>query len=210
MSVERRLRYLALGDSYTICTGASDVQHSWPAIISRRIEESTGRQVELTNPAVNGFTTSDLIQHELPYVQQVKPDLVTILIGVNDLVRGRNESFYLGALTQIYEAVRALGLPEGRVAAISIPDWWYTPAAAEYGGADHVKRRTESFNEVAEKTALGHALTWVDIGQASSASVGAPGWLASDDLHPGDRQYAAWADVIWGALLEGWPELGRQ
>ena len=204
MSVDRQLKYLALGDSYTICTGASDVQHSWPAIISKRIEESTGRHVELTNPAVNGFTTSDLIRHELPYVQQLKPDLVTILIGVNDLVRGRNESFYLATLTQIYAAVGALGLPEGRVAAISIPDWWYTPAAAEYGGADHVKRLTESFNEVAEKTALGHNFTWVDIGKASSAYIGAPGWIASDDLHPGDKQYAAWAEVIWGSVRDSW------
>jgi lysophospholipase L1-like esterase len=200
---------VALGDSYTICTGASDTSHSWPAIISKLVEETTGRQVELTNPAVNGFTTSDLIQHELPYVQKLKPDLVTILIGVNDLVRGRSEDFYLETLTQIYKAVAALGLPRGQVAAISIPDWWYTPAAAEYGGANHVRRLTKGFNDVAEKTALGHAFTWVDISKASSANIGGNGWIASDQLHPGDPQYAAWADAIWELVRTSWTAAAR-
>ena len=49
------LHYLALGDSYTIGTGASDESHSWPAIIAARLG------AELTNPAVNGFTTLDLM-----------------------------------------------------------------------------------------------------------------------------------------------------
>ena len=68
------VRYLALGDSYTIGTGASDESRTWPAILSKRLVEATGRQVELTNPAVNGYTTLDLIRHEMPYVQRLKPD----------------------------------------------------------------------------------------------------------------------------------------
>jgi len=201
------VRYLALGDSYTICTGASDPSHSWPAIISSRVEESTRRHVDLTNPAVNGFTTLDLIHHELPYVRRLTPDLVTILIGVNDLVRGRSESSYLGSLKQIYDEVAALGLPLGRVAAISIPDWWYTHAATEYGGAEHVRRLTETFNRVAQTQALDHGFRWVDISKASTARIGAPGWIAADDLHPGDTQYAAWADAIWDSVRDSWTRL---
>jgi hypothetical protein len=34
--------------------------------------------------------------------------------------------------------------------------------------------------------------------------VGSPGWISSDQLHPGDVQYAAWADVIWDAVRESW------
>ena len=58
------MRYLALGDSYTIGTGASSPAHSWPAIIAQRLRQQTGTQVDLDNPAVNGFTTLDLIKHE--------------------------------------------------------------------------------------------------------------------------------------------------
>jgi lysophospholipase L1-like esterase len=203
------LRYLALGDSYTMCTGASDRSHRWPAIISKRVEESTCRPVELTNPAVNGFTTLDLIQHELRHVKELKPDFVTILIGVNDLVRGRSESSYLESLTQIYDEVGSLRLAPGRVAAISIPDWWYTPGAADFGGAEHVRTLTESFNGAAEKQARRHAFLWVDIKEASTARIGTPGWIASDDLHPGDAQYAAWAETIWESVRDSWTRLSR-
>src|SRR5450756_85040 len=54
------IRFLALGDSYTIGTGASSPAHSWPSIIAKRLNEQTGQEVGLTNPAVNGFTTLDL------------------------------------------------------------------------------------------------------------------------------------------------------
>jgi lysophospholipase L1-like esterase len=200
---------LALGDSYTIGTGASHETSSWPSILARRLEEASGRQIELTNPAVNGFTTLDLIGHELPYVQQLKPDLVTVLIGVNDLVRGRDRNSYLDSLKQIYDEIASLELPQGRVAAVSIPDWWFTPAADEFGGADHIRPLTDSFNEVAEKTALGHGFEWVDIGNASTAKIGAPGWIAADELHPGDAQYAAWAEAIWESIGDSWMAAAR-
>src|SRR5438445_107485 len=119
----RTLRYLALGDSYTIGTGASDESHSWPSIIARRLN------AELTNPSVNGYTTLALIRDELPYLERIKPDLVSILIGVNDLVQGRPPDLYRDSLTRIYDAVRDLEIPP-RVAAISIPTWSYVPAAA--------------------------------------------------------------------------------
>jgi lysophospholipase L1-like esterase len=164
------VRYLALGDSYTIGTGASDDSHSWPSIIASRLG------AELTNPAVNGFTTLDLIRDELPWLQRVQPDLVSILIGVNDLVQGR------------------------RVAAVSIPTWSYVPAANDFGGKDHVERMTLIFNRVVENEARAHKFTWIDIAEASTSGVGTSGWIASDGLHPGDKQYAAWAEVIWSAV----------
>src|SRR5258708_12188434 len=99
----RAIKYLALGDSYTIGTGASAPEHSWPSIIAERLREQTGQEVELTNPAVNGFTTIDLIRHDLPEVRAVKPDLVTILIGVNDLVRDVSPDSYRATLVPIYD-----------------------------------------------------------------------------------------------------------
>jgi len=94
------VRYLALGDSYTIGTGASSPALSWPALIAARLAEQSGGKVELTNPAINGFTTLDLIEDELPQVRRLKPDLVTILIGVNDLVRERTPADYRASLVR--------------------------------------------------------------------------------------------------------------
>ena len=180
------VRYLALGDSYTIGTGASDPSRAWPSIIAERLG------ADLTNPAVNGYTTLDLIRDELPYLERVHPDIVSVLIGVNDLVQGRSLDEYRTSLTTIYDAVK------GRdVVAISIPSWSYVPAAADFGGKDHVDRTTVLFNEVAREEAMQRGFTWVDITPVSTSRIGSEAWIADDDLHPGDAQYAAWADAIW-------------
>jgi len=192
------LRYLALGDSYTIGTGASDDAHSWPSIIAQRLN------AELTNPAVNGYTTLDLIRDELPYLQRVNPHLVSILIGVNDLVQGRAPDQYRQSLQAIYDRVAELNLPQGRVAAVSIPTWSFVPAAADFGGPDRVGRMTELFNDVARTEATTRRIEWIDIAEASTSGIGSPGWIASDSLHPGDAQYAAWAEVIWERVRPSW------
>jgi acyl-CoA thioesterase-1 len=191
------MRYLALGDSYTIGTGASDLSHSWPWIVAARLG------AELANPAVNGYTTLDLIRDELPYLERFKPDLVSILIGVNDLVQGRSPEQYRDSLARIYDAVTAIDV-RPCVAAISIPTWSYVPAATDFGGRERVERRTAIFNAIAALEARARNFTWVDIREASTSGIGTDGWIASDDLHPGDAQYAAWAEAIWSAVRDEW------
>jgi acyl-CoA thioesterase I len=191
------LRYLALGDSYTIGTGASSAAQSWPAIVAARLAEQTGGQVELTNPAINGFTTQDLIEDELPQVSRLKPNLITILIGVNDLVRERTPEDYRTSLVRIYDEVRNEKALEGRVFAVSIPNWSVVPAAREYGDPEQIRHLTDAFNDVAREEATARVFGWIDITAASLSGLGSPGWISADGLHPGDRQYAAWAEVIW-------------
>jgi lysophospholipase L1-like esterase len=151
---------------------------------------------DLTNPAVNGYTTLDLIRDELNFLERIEPDVVSVLIGVNDLVQGRTPQEYRESLTTIYDAV------SGRqVVAVSIPTWSYVPAAADFGGAEHVDRLTHLFNEIARDQAEGRGYVWVDLAEASTSGVGTKGWIADDDLHPGDAQYAVWAEAIWAK----WP-----
>src|SRR5437870_158029 len=123
---------------------------------------------------------------------------------VNDLVQGRTPEQYRDSLRTIYEEVATLKLAAGRVAAVSIPTWSYAPAAADYGGAQKVDKLTSAFNAVAREEAKARDFTWVDIGPASTARIGSPGWIGADQLHPGDAQYAVWADAIWSAVRESW------
>ena len=198
------VRYLALGDSYTIGTGATSEADNYPSILAARLTEATGAKVEVTNPAVNGFTTSDLIDNELGYLARLKPQLVSILIGVNDLVQGRTAEQYRKALVSIYDAVGALALGAGRVVAVSIPNWSVVPAAATFGEPHRLRRLTDTFNGIAQQEATARGFTWVDITSVSTSGHGSPGWISSDQLHPGDPQYAAWAEVIWESVREPW------
>jgi acyl-CoA thioesterase I len=200
----KALRYLALGDSYTIGTGASSDAHNYPSILATRLTEATGAKVVVTNPAVNGFTTQDVIDNELALVDRLKPQLVTILIGVNDIVQGRSIALYGKSLATIYDAVVALRLEPGRVIAIAIPNWSVVPAAADFGDPERLRRLTDEFNGLASTEAARRGFMWVDITAASTSPDGTAGWISSDRLHPGNVQYAAWADLIWNAAREPW------
>jgi acyl-CoA thioesterase-1 len=200
----KALRYLALGDSYTIGTGASSDAHNYPSILATRLTEATGAKVVVTNPAVNGFTTQDLIDNELALVGRLKPQLVTILIGVNDIVQGRSIESYGKSLVTIYDAVLARRLEPGRVIAIAIPNWSVAPAAADFGDRGRLRRLTDEFNGLASTEAAKRGFMWVDITAVSTSRDGTAGWISSDRLHPGDVQYAAWADLIWKAAREPW------
>jgi len=156
------------------------------------------------NPAVNGFTTIDLLAKELGYITDLKPDLVSVLIGVNDLVQGRSAQQYRESLVEIYDPIAATHLKAGRVAAISIPNWSVVPAAREYGDPARLRKLTEEFNAVARQEAETRRFTWVDLTEVSTRAVGSPGWIAADELHPGDTQYAAWAEEIWSHVRDGW------
>jgi lysophospholipase L1-like esterase len=198
------LRYLALGDSYTIGTGESSESRNYPSILAARMSETAAAQVAVTNPAVNGFTTQDLIDNELALVHELKPELVTILIGVNDIVQGRSLQQYGESLVAIYDRVGELELIEGRVVVISIPNWSVAPAASGFGDPGRLRRLTDDFNALAQKEAETRGFKWVDITAVSTSRHGTPGWISSDELHPGDIQYAAWADVIWDTVREPW------
>ena len=204
MKDRNHIVYLALGDSYTIGTGASHESRNFPSLLAVHVQETTRREVEVVNPAVNGFTTIDVLAKELGYITDLKPDLVSVLIGVNDLVQGRRAQQYRESLIEIYDAIAATQLPAGRVAAISIPNWSVVPAARDYGDPARVRSLTEQFNAVARQEAEARSFLWVDLTEVSTRATGSTGWIAADDLHPGDAQYAAWAEEIWSHLRDSW------
>jgi lysophospholipase L1-like esterase len=198
------IRYLALGDSYTIGTGLKDEAQNFPSLLAERLRQETGIDVALTNLGVNGYTTTDLIREELPVARSARPDIVTILIGANDVVQGSNDTTYRARLTQIYDAVKRLGPQAGRVAAVSIPDFSPLPGAAAFGSRSHLRARIDAFNDVARKEATTRGFAYVDITEISRESNRSDTWLASDGLHPGPSQHRAFADHLWEVAGPAW------
>src|ERR687887_743546 len=196
------VRYLALGDSYTIGTGASGPEAAFPSRLRRRLEEYAGRGVEVVNPAVNGYTTADVVRDELPLLQRARPDLVSVLVGANDVARGWSLDDYQRGVRTIYAAVaRAVARPLA-VLAVSIPDWSVTPAARGFGEPEELRTRIETCNAIAQVEAQAHGFLWADVSEVSRA-LGREG-LSEDGLHPDDRQYEAWAEAIWSAVGPRW------
>jgi acyl-CoA thioesterase I len=193
------IRYVALGDSYTIGTGLEDESQNFPSLLAKRLTDEAGIGVALTNLGVNGYTTTDLIREELPVARRIGPELVTILIGANDVVQGSTEAAYRTRLAGIHDALAGLPLPAGMVVSISTPDFSGLPGAAPFGTASDLRTRIDAFNRIAQSEAVAHGFHYADISAISRENRGHD-WLAADGLHPGPAPHRAIADQLWRLL----------
>lgn len=121
------LRYVALGDSYTIGTLVT-IAERWPDQLVACIPK-----LELVaNLGVDGFTSQDVIEVELPRLATLRPEFLTVLIGVNDVVQGVLETTYRRNVALILDdLVRRVGA--GRVLIVTTPDYTVTPSGAAFG-----------------------------------------------------------------------------
>jgi acyl-CoA thioesterase I len=190
------IRYVALGDSYTIGTGLEDESQNFPSLLAKRLTKETGLDVALVNLGVNGYTTTDLIREELPVAGRLRPEVVTVLIGANDVVQRSSEAAYRTRLAEIYDAVARLAPPATNVVSVSTPDFSALPGAAPFGTASELRTRIDAFNRIAQSEAVARGFHYADISVISRENRGQD-WLAADGLHPGPAQHRAIADQLW-------------
>jgi lysophospholipase L1-like esterase len=186
------LRYVALGDSYTIGTSVTPAE-SWP----RQLVDRLGGSLILAgNLATNGFSTEDLILHELPALDALRPEFVTVQIGVNDVVRGVPEATYASNVDFILDDL--LGrLPPERIVAVATPDYTVTPMGASFGNPAQQSAAIARFNAVLQSAAGTRGIAFVpDIFAISKAAATDPSLVADDGLHPSGAQYGLWVDAI--------------
>ncbi|OLC54158.1 MAG: hypothetical protein AUH85_12435 [Chloroflexi bacterium 13_1_40CM_4_68_4] len=193
------VRYLALGDSYTIGTGVG-ADRSFPARLSERWR-SRGLRVELLNVAVNGYTTDDLIRDELSRVAGFGATITSLLIGANDIVVGRDAETYRSRLRAILASLRTDGVEARKLVVVSAPDWSGAPQAARFGDPARVARLVDAFATVAREEAERVGARFFDVVPLSRSNT-QRSMFAPDRLHFSADAYAEWADALDDALAE--------
>jgi lysophospholipase L1-like esterase len=191
---------VALGDSYTIGTGLEDEAQNFPSLLAGRLRKDAGIDVALVNLGVNGYKTTDLIREELPVASGLHPEVVTILIGANDVVQRSTEAAYQKRLAAIYDALLGWEPPARTVLAISTPDFSALPGARPFGTASDLRVRIDAFNRIAGSEAAARGFQYADISSISREEGRGRDWLAADGLHPGPAQHHAIADHLWTVL----------
>lgn len=186
------LRYLALGDSYTIGEGV-DPADRWPVVLAEALEIQGFGAVGVEIVARTGWTAAELDQAVGVAALTGTYDLVTVLVGVNDQFRGSS----LAAFSDTYRALldRAIGFAGGapsRVVAVSIPDWGVTPFAA---GSDRnlISAEIDAFNAAVRAIAADAGVVLVDV---TGISRTVREMVTTDGLHPSAEQYVLWVEAI--------------
>jgi lysophospholipase L1-like esterase len=193
------VRYVALGDSYTIGTATRSPDERWPNQLVRRLS-AAGFEVDLVaNLGVNGFTSMDVIRSELPRLAELDPGLLTLLVGVNDVVQGVPIETYTANAATILD--QSLGLvPPARIVTVSTPDYTVTPQGAAYGDPARQSAAIRQVNEILARLSEDRGIRHVDIHDLSLRAASDSGLVADDGLHPSGRQYELWVERIGPAV----------
>jgi lysophospholipase L1-like esterase len=194
-------RYMALGDSYTIGEGLPEAGR-FPDQLSNMLKER-GAPVELCpNPARTGWTTRDLIENELPLFKKAKPELATLLIGVNDWVQGVDETTFRKNLAFILDEMIRVLPSSDRLLVLTIPDFSATPEGAKYGRGRDITAGIARFNAIIAEECIQRNLNLTDIFPATREMKGNPVLTAADGLHPSADEYRLWASMLLPRALE--------
>lgn len=197
------IKYLALGDSYTIGESVPQ-EHSFPYILQKEMRE---RNINIVTPIViakTGWTTDELdaaIDIALPTNNF---DLVTLLIGVNNQYRKLSEQAYrleFGALLR--RAIYFANDQAKHVIVISIPDWGVTPFAKTADrDAITIGLEIDTFNAINREVAAEMETHYLDITPISRLAAQDNTLLAEDGLHPSGKMYAEWVNLMLPRALE--------
>lgn len=183
-------RWIVLGDSMAQAVGASTVDGGWVGHLADLLGDLAPPNV--VNLSATGARALDVVDQQLPVMAKLPPapgpdagpDLVTVMVGSNDLFAGRA---LRDALPDAFGRL-VDGLPDGAVVT-TLPQ----PATA----ADRANRHVEA--------AARRGRLWV-VDMRTAGPQSWSGRLAPDFFHPNDAGYAAIAEafepVVRQALAE--------
>lgn len=194
MNQTKEIRYLALGDSYTIGESVAQ-QQTFPFLLATELKAKNKLEVKPTVIARTGWTTSELQSA----IDKAKPssdyDFVTLLIGVNNQYRGQSLKQYEREFTELLDqAIVFAQSKKEKVIVVSIPDYGCTPYGA--GSKERIGREIDEFNRVNKRVSLKKGVHYVDITPVSRLAAERKELVAGDGLHPSGEMYKLWVELL--------------
>ncbi len=189
------LVYAALGDSLTSGLGLTNFEQAYPYLLAK--DMSGNGRLTLKNFSYPGYRTDDLIKKLLEPAITAKPQIITLLIGTND-IHGfygqekfkKNYKFILERLTKETKAkIYVISLPFIGSEAFLPPNNLY------------FERQTEEFNNIIKGLAEFYSLTYIDIAEPTRADFAAnDAYYAVDKFHASAAGQALWEKIIFDKI----------
>ena len=141
---DKPLRLVTLGDGYTDGSGTSSPgRDSWPSQLVDAMRRG-GLDVVWLNLAEQSHTSDIVVEEQLGQVASLAPDVVTLQVGVNDIISG-DTSFYRQNIELILDELLDI-LPADRIFAITTPDHTLTDYGLSFGSSREGHAAVEALN----------------------------------------------------------------
>ena len=196
-----QIQYLALGDSYTIGENVK-LQQSIPYQLSSKLRKNGYNIKEPIIIAKTGWTTGNLLSGIENYNSNIKFDVVTLLIGVNNQFQGRSIEQYRSEFKIILnKAIKFADNSNKNVIVFSIPDWGVTPFADRLD-RKKISQEIDKFNEVNQQESQKAGVHYINVTSISRQAASDPTLLAVDGLHPSGKMYKKWVDIAYPIVIK--------
>jgi acyl-CoA thioesterase-1 len=188
---EGELLYVAVGDSAAQGIGASRPGRGYVGVIAAHLRQRTGRSIRVLNLSVSGARLREAIAVQLPALEGLHPDVMTVAIGANDIADFDRTRFE-NELAIVFDA-----LPSGAIVS-ELPSFYF-------GGAE---RHVREANAIVHRLAALHGLEVAPLHLRTKRQGGvlyAFNQVAADFFHPNDRGYRVWASAFIPLLDRRFP-----
>lgn len=188
----KNITYVALGDSLTAGVGASSISETYPYKIANHLANANQANVTYVNLGIPGATADQVVRDELEKAISYKPDVVTLLIGVNDMHNQVSKKVFSERVSKIVSSfptakVYVITAPYLGSSEITLPPYnWY------------FDWQTRSYNQVLQGLKYNYYFSVVDLYSVSKDVFDKDlANYSSDGFHPSASGYDVWSNFLY-------------
>lgn len=179
LSSAQTKKLVVLGDSLTEGIGVSK-DSAYPALVEKKIHESGKKEWTVVNAGVSGSTTASAVGR-LKWLFKSKPDLLLIVMGANDGLRGLKIEESEKNLAQAIEYAQAQKVPV-------VLGGLYVPP--NYG-----KDYTEKFKKMYQDLSKKYKVPLIPF--VLDKVAGDPKYNQADGIHPNEAGHKIIAETVY-------------
>jgi len=200
---DNSIKYLALGDSYTIGQSVCDTCRFPIQLRDSLLAKNPDLDIEVKIIATTGWTTTNLLNAINDEQPSSNNDLVTLLIGVNNQYQGKPFSLYETEFPELVQkSIQFAGGNKDRVIVVSIPDYAYTPFGLSKENPEKISEEIDEYNGFAQKYCQDYGITFLNITDITRLGLEMPEYVANDNLHPSKIAYSKFVERLLPIVID--------
>ncbi len=200
-SAQHTFTYVAIGASDAFGVGTDDPRRdNWPTVLASLLDPG----VHLINLGIPGETVAEARQTELPIALDAQPALVTVWLGVNDIVQSVSPAEYEKQLEALLLSLHQH--THARVFVGNIPDLSLLPY---FAGQDQATLRATIavWNAAIAQAVAASGSLLVNLYATWNELADHPEYIASDGFHPSTEGAKRLAEVFQSWIAPSLPAL---